>query len=1178
MSENSTKKQEKFSIAKREEEILAFWEEHKIFEKSLAQNEGKESFVFYDGPPFATGTPHYGHILASVIKDAIPRYQTMRGKHVRRVWGWDCHGLPIENLIEKELNLENKKAIEELGIDKFNEAAKNSVFKYDKEWKKLIPRIGRWIDMEHGYKTMDASYTESVWWAFKELHDKGLVYKGFRSMHICPRCETTLSASEVADGYKDITDISVTAKFELVDEPGTYVLAWTTTPWTLPGNVALAVGEDIEYANVRIENKESGITKQFILAKDRIADVLKDPEYEIVEEIKGKDLVGKAYKPLFNDYANDASLENRENGWKIVAGDFVTTESGTGVVHIAPAFGEDDMELGKLENLPFVQHVTFDGKFTKEVKDFAGLSVKPKDDPQATDIEIIKYLAHNNLLFAKEKIIHSYPHCWRCDTPLLNYATSSWFIKVSEMRDKLLEKNSKVNWVPGYLKDGRFGKWLENARDWSISRTRFWGAPLPVWQCEKCEQNKIIGSVDEIKQQESSNSYLFMRHGQSDSNKEGYVSNDANNTDPLTDTGREQVEKAASALKSAGITRIFASSFARTTETAEIAAEKIGIDKNDIIYDDRLWELNTGEFNKRPIDEYRSYFKDTLEKFTKPSPDGETLNEMKNRLMNFLYETDEKYKNEKILIVGHEYCAWLLEAGAEGMSPEQAAQFKDGMDDTFIQNAEVREIKFTPLPHNDLYELDLHRPNIDSVTMPCSCGGLMKRIPDVFDCWVESGSMPFAQFHYPFENEELFKKNFPADFIAEGIDQTRGWFYTMLVISTTLFDKSPYKNVVVNGLIQAEDGRKMSKKLKNYPEPDTVLDRYGADALRYYLLTSPVVHAEELRFSEQGVDEVTKKVIMRLLNVVSFYELYAHNLKPTTPASPAGEYNLQPSHVLDKWIISRLDILINDIESGLEKYELDKAVRPVGEFIDDLSTWYLRRSRDRFKGDDEDDKTEALATTRFVLESVSRAIAPIMPFVAEDIYKKMRGGKESVHLEEWPETESRIKNQESRILEEMEEVRRVVSLGLEARASIGIKVRQPLQELRIKNQELRIKDQLQLLDLVKGEVNVKEILFDSDISEEVELDANITPELKKEGLARELVRRVQELRKKTGLTPEDTMILQADADRDAREIIETHKEYISKTAGVKNIEYVQIPGDENKIELEKGMEIKIKIK
>ncbi|MEI8096771.1 MAG: class I tRNA ligase family protein, partial [Candidatus Moraniibacteriota bacterium] len=481
------------SFPKMEEEILTFWDAEKIFEKSITNRSADKLYSFYDGPPFATGTPHYGHIVASAIKDTVPRFWTMKGYRVERKWGWDCHGLPIENIAEKELGISHKKEIVEMGIEKFNDTCRSKVLDYVAEWKKVMRRFGRWADMENAYKTMDLDYMESVWWVFKELWDKGLIYESYRTMHICPRCETTLSQSEVAEGYQMVKDLAVTAKFELVDEPGTFVLAWTTTPWTLPGNVALAVNKSVVYQTVRIKGEE----EKYIIAKERVADVFKEKESEVVEEYNGEKLIGKSYKPLFDYYAKDETIENHKNGWKIYHADFVTTEMGTGIAHEAPAFGEDDMQLGKQNNLPWVQHVAMDGTMKSEVVDFAGKGVKSKEDPQAMDIEIIKYLAKQGTLFAKEKYEHSYPHCWRCDTPLLNYATSSWFVSVTKIKPEMLELAKNINWSPAHIKEGRWGKWLEGARDWSISRQRYWASVMPLWKCE-CGEMRVFGSVADL--------------------------------------------------------------------------------------------------------------------------------------------------------------------------------------------------------------------------------------------------------------------------------------------------------------------------------------------------------------------------------------------------------------------------------------------------------------------------------------------------------------------------------------------------------------------------------------------------------------------------------------------------------------------------------------------------------
>ena len=942
-----------------EEEILIFWQENKIFEKSLAATKDKELYSFFDGPPFATGTPHYGHIVASIMKDAIPRFWTMKGYYVKRKWGWDCHGLPIENLAEKELGLKNKQDIEKKGVDKFNDYCRSIVMRYATEWKSTINRIGRWVDMEDDYKTMDTNYMESIWWVFKSLWDKDLIYQGYKSMHICPRCSTTLSNFEVTQGYKDVTDISATAKFKLLDEKNTYVLAWTTTPWTLIGNAALAVGENIEYVKIKSDN-------DFFITSAAYWEKLKESEKfvgaKIIEKIIGKDLVGKKYQPLFDDFQTP-NLKNKENGWQILAADFVSTDEGTGVVHIAPAFGEDDMKLGQEKKLPFIQHVDFNGKFTNQVKKWAGLEVKPKTDRSLADLEIVKDLEERNLLFAQESYSHSYPHCWRCETPLLNYATESWFVAVTKIKENLVANNQNISWVPGFVKDGRFGKWLEEARDWAISRNRYWGAPLPVWICDKCKHTVVIGSVADLKEK------------------------------------------------------------GKISETNQI---------------------------------------------------------------------------------------------------------------------------------------DLHKQHVDKIEFPCQvCSGTMKRVPEVLDCWFESGSMPYAQFHYPFENKEEFEKSFPADFIAEGMDQTRGWFYTLMVLSTALFGKEAFENVIVNGIVLAEDGQKMSKSKANYPDPTLVIDKYGADSIRYYLINSPVLVGENLSFAENGVLEVMRTVVMTLLNVLSFLSMFAGQQKVATNVENSNSKN-----ILDQWILSRLNELNQTVTQNLEKYTLPKATRPIGEFISDLSTWYLRRSRDRFKGDDEVDRQAVIKTLRYVLVELSKLMAPFMPFLAEHVWQKVSGlnfskSDESVHLQKWPEVNLELINKD--LAEKMATVRSFSSLALSARMEAGIKVRQPLAEIKV-NQGLSE----ELAKLIRDEANVKQVNFvpssdwtnlanssnwtkASDNSLEIALNTELTPELEEEGLVRELIRQINQLRKNQNLTIQDQVeIFYSTDDKKLSGIIEKNSAEITK--------------------------------
>jgi len=1125
-----------FKPSEIEEKILKFWQENKIFEKSLKKQAPKGDYVFYDGPPFANGLPHYGHILASIIKDVIPRYQTMKGKRVPRRWGWDCHGLPVEIEVEKQLGLKTKKDVEKFGVEKFNEVARESVLKYEADWKKIIPRIGRWADMENAYKTMDVDYMESVLWVFKSLYEKGLIYEGYKSMHVCPRCETTLSNFEVAQGYKDIEDISITVKFEIKNpitynlKPKTYLLAWTTTPWTLPGNVALAINPNVKY--VKVEGQIPG--NVYILAQSRVESVF-GKEHKIIRSVSTRDLIGKRYEPLFDYYSKDKKLENRDNGWKIYAGDFVSTDEGTGIVHIAPAFGADDMTLGKKHKLPFIQHVLMDGKFKEEVKDFAGLPVKPKDNPQAADQKIIDYLLKNNRLFKSEKITHSYPHCWRCETPLLNYAASSWFVKITAIKNKLIKNNKKIHWVPAHIKTGRFGQWLKEARDWAISRSRFWGSPLPVWKCKKCGAVKVIGSVEEIKDnsKKSGNKYFVMRHGQAECNLFNIESSNYKNNHHLTEKGKKEVKDSLKKLK--GVDLIFSSDFIRTKETAEIIAKHFGIKK--IFYDKRLREFNVGIFNNRPKKDCDNYFSSSEEKFTKSCPGGENLMELKNRVLEFIYEIEKKYSGKNILIIGHEYPIWMMFAGSLGTDVKKSIELK-GKKPDFIKTGEIKTLNFSPLPHNSNFELDLHRPYIDKIELPCPCGGLMKRIPDVFDCWYESGSMPYAQAHYP--STRLLP--FPAEFIAEGIDQTRGWFYTLLVLSTALFNKPAYKNVIVNGIILAETGQKMSKRLKNYPDPMELVEKYGADALRLYLLSSPAVAAENLNFSEKGVDEIYKKVVLRLWNVYKFYEMYAD--KPKT-----ANYKPKTKNVLDQWILARLEQLKIQVSNLMDKYELDKAVRPLADFVDDLSTWYIRRSRERFKVNGSDAQ-RASSITCYVLSEFSKIIAPFLPFIAEAIYKSLQNTS-SVHLENWPNLNKKLIDKN--LLDSMAEIRKIASLALEARQKAEIKVRQPLSELRIKNYELRGKKEL--LEILADEINVKQIVFDRKIKNEVELDTKITPELKAEGQLRELTRIIQGLRKETGYTPKDKIYLWLEGQKEIEFAVNKYLNDFKEKVGAESVEF-----------------------
>lgn len=1178
MADTEKKKDKKSELALREEAVLDFWNKEHIFEKSLKKDAPKGEFVFYDGPPFATGLPHHGHILAGTIKDTIPRYRTMQGYRVRRRWGWDCHGLPLENQIEAKLNIKTKREIEELGVETFNNAAREAVLEYADDWKQIIPRLGRWVDMEDDYRTMDSTYTESVWWSFKALYDKGLVFESFKSMHLCPRCGTTLSNFEVNQGYKDIKDIAVTVKLELVDEPGTSLLAWTTTPWTLPGNMAVAVHEDYDYVKVRavplLPQSDTKI-ETVILAKNILekyktvssSDGLARYEFgdrliTVLEDMKGKALVGKSYKPPFNYYSPGkiASLGTIQgdfkHAWKIFHAPYVTLEDGTGIVHIAPAYGEEDMALAKDKGVPIVHHVADDGRFMAFVHDFAGTPVKPKDD-EATgvshleaDIGIVKLLAQKGLLFKKENITHSYPHCWRCDTPLLNYATNSWFVRATQIRDELVAANDTVKWVPEHIGRARFGNWLENVRDWSVSRQRYWGAPIPVWRNTHTGAVRIIGSLADVQShtRESTNTYFLMRHGESESNVTGMSSTKRDAKNPLTEKGAIQVRQRAAELMGKNIEVIIASPFERTRMTAESVADVLGISRDMIVYDDRLGEVQMGEYDGSTMVEYHKLIGVGVDWALRKPKGGESWNEVKQRAGEVLFEYEKKYAGKNILIVAHNSPLRMIMAAAHGSDLSEA--FDHDEDGKRFNNAEMRVLHVPALPRNRAHELDFHRPFIDEIELFDADGTKLIRVPDVFDCWYESGSMAYAEVHYPFEHADEFKpsegKGFPADFIAEGVDQTRGWFYSQLVLGVGLFGMSPYKNVIVSGLVLAEDGKKMSKKLKNYPDPLEVVDAYGADTLRFYLLSSPIIKGEDLNFTEQNVAELSRKNIGRLENVLTFYELY----KDSAPHDATIEGS--PS-ILDKWIHARLHELIGEVTAGYEGYELDRATKPVTDFIDDLSTWYTRRSRDRFKSADMEDRAHALGAMRYVLRKLSKVIAPVMPFYADYLFMRVRTetDPESVHLSDWPMSGG----VDLELIATMSYVRSYATKGLMLRTQKNMKVRQPLALFTITHPGVSPRYWDACASILKDELNVEAVVL--EIVEEGEPSADfdwvITEDLKRKGEVRDFIRSIQELRKVSEFTPNDRIVLRVVTDEYGQGLLTEFKVLISETVQANDI-------------------------
>ncbi|MDD2766977.1 MAG: isoleucine--tRNA ligase [Candidatus Moranbacteria bacterium] len=892
--------------AEMEQEIIAFWKEDGTFRKSVEERDKKNSYVFYDGPPFITGVPHYGTLLSSIVKDVVPRYFTMKGKRVERRWGWDCHGLPAENLVEKKLGIKDKRDIPKIGLEKYIETCHSEMVQGGSLWEDTVERIGRWVEFKNAYKTMDKEYMESVWWAFKTLYEKGKIYEGEKVLMYCTRCATPISKSEVAmdNSYKVVTDSSVYVKFRLSDEAQTYVLAWTTTPWTLSANVALAVGEDIVYERIHTTDEEG----DYIVSKERVPIVFKDKVYEVKGELSGKDLVGKSYEPIAD--GADISSSEGKSLWKIYAGDFVTTEDGTGIVHIAPAFGEDDYALASKNNLAIVNTVDDNGNYI-------GGRWQGKNIWEVNK-EIAKTLLVEGVVTHIDYIQHEYPHCHRCGTKLMYRAHPSWFMDIDGQREKMIAENENINWFPDHFKQKRFRNIVETAPDWNLSRDRFWATPIPVWRGTKSDGSvvtKVVGSYAELQ-----------------------------------------------------------------------------------------------ELSGKSIDDY-------------------------------------------------------------------------------------------------------HLPYVDAITFEMD-GVEMHRIEKVMDCWFESGSMPFAQFHYPFENKEKFEENFPGDFISEYVGQVRAWFYYLHAVSVGIFGKEAFKNVIVTGTIAGSDGKKMSKSLGNYTDPNILLNQYSADALRYLLVSSPLLNGEDFALIDKDVADVQKK-LGTLWNSYGFFVMYA-NVDGWHPENEKEKTISE--NILDRWILSKLQSLIKIVDTKMSGYDIPSAVTPIMEFIDNLSNWYIRRSRDRFwKSEDDGDKENAYQTLYDVLVTLSKVMAPFTPFLSEEIYKNLTN-QPSVHLTLFPVADEKLIDE--KLNQEMQDVRNLVTEGLKLRARTHIKVRQPLSEVRIKKM---LQEESQ--EILKEELNVKEIIFDASLESEVILNTEITPALKLEGEMNEINRAIQAGRKQAGFSVEERIVL-----------------------------------------------------
>ncbi len=1118
----------KSDTARKEEEVLKFWQDNKIFDKTLQKESPSGEFVFFEGPPTANAKPALHHLEARAFKDVIPRYKTMQGFHVRRQGGWDTHGLPVELQIEKKLGLNSKKAIEEYGIEKFNKECKESVFQYIKDWEDFTDRIGYWVDKKNAYFTFDNSYIESLWNVLAKVNERGLLYKDYRIVPWCSRCGTPLASHELAQGYEDVKDLSIFVKFKVLGEENTYVLAWTTTPWTLPGNVALAVGGKIDYVKAKVGEEI------LIIAKSRI-EALKDG-YEVIGEVKGSDLVGLSYEPLYD------FIKPNDKSHKVYSADFVTTEDGTGIVHIAPMYGQDDFELGTKVGLPKEHVVGVDGKFLPETSFFSGRFAMEKDEngKPTLAVDVINDLTARGLFFGKKNYEHTYPHCWRCKTPLIYYARDSWYIRMSELRDELVKENEKINWEPSHIKEGRFGEWLREIKDWAISRERYWGTPLPVWVAEDGEK-WVVGSVEELKKhtKQSITKIIFVRHGQSDANV-GLVSSSAREAHPLTELGQKQAKETAKKLTDHDIDVVYCSPILRARQTAEPYLKLSG---KEMITDERLAEISSGNWEektqhdpsiKAERDAYKAMTPD--ERFVfKRGGTGESWADLQVRVKDFLEDIIEKHAGKTIVCFAHQGTDEMGIKLLRGFGNDYAAEhlFHE------IENGEVFPVYVDTRTKK---EFDLHRPFIDDVVLVKN-GKEFRRVKEVMDVWFDSGAMPFAQHHYPFENKEYVDgAGYPADFISEAVDQTRGWFYTLHAVGVLMGKGQAYKNCICLGHILDSKGKKMSKSIGNIVNPWEMMDKYGVDTLRLwmYSVNQP---GDSKNFDEKTVAELRNKVFNLFYNVLAFYELYRDKSLETSEVPKS-------SNVLDIWIMERLKELTNSMTENLDNYKLLEPVRALRDFIDDLSTWYLRRSRDRLKDGDADAKRTLYA----VLVDVAKLMAPFAPFAAEDIWQKLKlsNDVESVHLAKWPES----KKVDQRVIDEMRDARVVVTNGLQERKKAGIEVSQPLESI---SSVISLSGGTAVV--VSEELNVRKVIFDGNLTTTTLLNHEITPELRREGDFRKFLRGVQGMRKDQNLSPSDLVNLTIPESQ--KDIISGFEDELKKTAGIKEIKW---GGEETKIE------------
>ncbi|MFA6494842.1 MAG: class I tRNA ligase family protein [Candidatus Paceibacterota bacterium] len=1132
-----------YTPAEIEEKVLALWKEKQVFQKTLIPKKGKKEkiFRFWEGPPYANGRPGIHHVLARVLKDVFLRYKTMHGYVVPRKAGWDTHGLPIEIQAEKALGITSKKQIEEMGIEKFNNKAKEEIWRFKGEFEKLTERIGYWLDLPNAYVTYYPEYVESLWWVVKQLADKKFLKEFYKVMPYCPRCQTPLSNHELGqpDVYRTVSDPSVYVTFKLAGVKNEYLLVWTTTPWTLSANVAIAVAPNVVYTKYIIDGKN-------VWAHRIPEELAKHVSVTATKEtVKGKGLVGRAYEAL---YSLQKNVHLPIGPHTVLSADFVSTDDGTGLVHIAPTFGEDDFGLifakGMKEEYVVPHTVTDDGKMEKGIIG-EGLFIKD------ADVVVLEDLQKRGLVMLATKSDHEYPHCWRCSSPLLYMARRSWFFEASRARNEMVKANGTVNWVPEFLKEGRFGEWIAQAKDWSISRDRYWGTPLPIWRCAECKHVSVVGSLDELnKKRFYKNKFLLVRHGEATANVEEWIASGSETgkfVSKLTTKGTKQIAKLAQELKKKKINVVYTSPYKRTHETAKAIADATGA---PLVLDGRLSEINLGTFNHRQIKESVAFYEkwSPEEYFTVAPEGGESRNDVRARMYAFLREIDRKHNGETIVVVSHGDPLWMLEAACAHATREESKKLP------YPKFATAKEIALDNFPTDALGMIDIHRPYADTIALACDrCGKETKRISDIADVWFDSGAMPYASVHFPFaaKNKKTAKPEaYPADFICEGIDQTRGWFYVLLATSVMLGNGAPYKNVISHGLVLDKNGQKMSKSKGNVVDPWSTIEKFGIDSIRWYFYTVNAP-AEPKNFDDAQIAKVLRGLVLTMYNSFVFLNTYGKQRL---------DINVAPSshNILDQWIVARINQLAGDVQKDMDAYGALGAGQKIEAFVDDLSRWYIRRSRKRLqRSENARDYAVASATLAWSLLMLAKIIAPFMPFFAEALYQSLKkayrfNAQDSVHLEEWPIAQ-RV---DLVLVDEMARVRAFSSAALAQRVEASIKVRQPLQKVSFKEAKLK-KYNKELTPIIAEEVNVKEVVFGVVQESDVVLDTTITPELKAEGLIREVTRMIQELRQQAGYVPRDVIAVMLEVEPEVRVVLESRVAEWKKDVNAKMVGFTR---------------------